>query len=73
MIFLKYWIVSILFDLLTSEKIALSLIRKLISSKLAAKGIKRSKILRWFKKCVELLGQEVTKDFFSVPKKSDFL
>jgi hypothetical protein len=36
-----------------------------ISSKLGAKGIKRSRILRWFKKCVELLHQEVPKDFFS--------
>ncbi len=72
-IFLKYWMVSIIFDLLTSEKIAPFLIRKLISSKFAAKGIKRTKILRWFQKSVELFGQEVTKDFFSVPKKSNFL
>jgi hypothetical protein len=33
--------------------------------KLGAKGIKRNGILRWFQKCVELLRQEVPKDFFS--------
>jgi hypothetical protein len=38
---------------------------KKISSKLGAKGIKRSEILRWFQKCVELMRQEVPKDFFS--------
>ncbi len=32
---------------------------------MGAKGIKRSGILRWFQKCVELLRQEVFKDFFS--------
>jgi hypothetical protein len=47
-----------------------------------AKGIKRSRILRSFQKCVELLRQEVPKDFFSekrffakifqVPKNSVF-
>jgi hypothetical protein len=31
---------------------------------MGAKGIKRSEILRWFQKCVELLRQEVPKDFF---------
>jgi hypothetical protein len=35
------------------------------SSKLGAKGIQRSGILRYFKKSVELLRQEVPKDFFS--------
>jgi hypothetical protein len=34
-------------------------------SKLGTKGIKRSRILRWFQKCVELLRQEVPKDLFS--------
>ena len=38
---------------------------KKISSKLGAKGIKRSEILRWFHKCVELLRPEVPKNFFS--------
>ncbi len=56
---------------------------KKISSKLSMQGIKRSGILRWFQKCVELLRQEVPKDFFSekqffckifqVPKNSAFL
>ncbi len=64
--FLKYWTVSILFDLLTSNKIAPSHIRaEKNSSKLGAKGIKRSRILCWFQKCVELFRQEVPKDFFS--------
>ncbi len=36
-----------------------------ISSKLGTKGTKRSGIFRWFQKCVELLRQEVPKDFFS--------
>ncbi len=36
-----------------------------MSSKLGAKGNKRSGILRWFQKCVELLRQKVSKDFFS--------
>ncbi len=39
--------------------------RKKISSKLGVQGIQRSGILRWFQKCVELLRQEVAKDFFS--------
>ncbi len=38
---------------------------KKISSKLGVQGIKRSGILRWFQKCVELLHQEEPKDFFS--------
>ncbi len=38
---------------------------KKISSKLGVQGIKRSGILRWFQKCVELFRQEVPKDFFS--------
>ncbi len=38
---------------------------KKISSKLAVQGIKKSGILRWFQKCVELLRQEVPKDLFS--------
>ncbi len=38
---------------------------KKISSKLSTKGIKRSGILRWFQKCVELLCQEVHKDLLS--------
>ncbi len=56
---------------------------KKISSKLGVQGIKRSGILRWFTKFVELLRQEVSKDFFSeksffwkifqVPKNSVFL
>jgi hypothetical protein len=56
---------SILLYLFTSKKIATSLVRieKKISSKLGAKGIKRSKILRWFQKCVNLLGQEFPKIF----------
>ncbi len=37
---------------------------KKISSKLGVQGIKRSGILRWFQICVELLRQEVPKDFF---------
>jgi hypothetical protein len=42
------------------------------SSKLGAKGIKRSGILRFFQKCVDILHQQ---DFFSekVPEKSVFL
>ncbi len=43
---------------------------KKISSKLGTKGVKRSGILRWFQKCVELLRQEVPKDFF--PRKMIF-
>ncbi len=38
---------------------------KIIFSKLGTKGIKRSRIVRWFQKCAELLCQEVPKDFFS--------
>ncbi len=38
---------------------------KKISSKLGVQGIKRSGILRWFQICVELLRNEVPKDFFS--------
>jgi hypothetical protein len=38
---------------------------KKVSSKLGAKGIKRSGILRWFQKCVEFLRQEVPKYLFS--------
>ncbi len=34
-----------------------------ISNELGAKGIKRSLILHWFQKCVDLLRQEVSKDF----------
>ncbi len=41
-----------------------------MSSKLGAKGIKRSEIFRWFQKCAELLRQEVPKDFF--PEKQFF-
>ncbi len=37
---------------------------KKISLKLGVQGIKRSGILHWFQKCVELLRQEVPKDFF---------
>ncbi len=36
-----------------------------ISSKLGVQNIKRSGILRWFKKCVDLLRQQVPKDLFS--------
>ncbi len=36
---------------------------KNISSKLGVQGIKRSGILRWFQKCVELLRQEVLQNF----------
>ncbi len=38
---------------------------KIISSKLGVQGIKRSGILHWFQKCVELMCQKVPKDFFS--------
>ena len=64
---MKYWTVSILFDLLSSEKSRATPYKswKKISSKLGVQGIKRSGILRWFQKCVELLHQEVPKDFFS--------
>ncbi len=51
--FFKYWTVSILFYLFTSKK-------------LGAKGNKRSRILRWFHECVDLLGQEVSKFFFRI-------
>ena len=37
---------------------------KKISSKLGAKGIKRSRILGWFKKWVELLRQEIRSHTF---------
>ncbi len=65
--FFKYWAVSILFDLLTSQKNSTIPHKswKKISSKLDAKGIKRSGILRWFQNYVELLHQEVPKYFFS--------
>ncbi len=58
---------SILFELLTSKTTALPLLRvkKKISSKFGVQGIKRSGILRWFQKCVELLRQKVPKDSFS--------
>jgi hypothetical protein len=38
---------------------------KKFSSKLGVQGIKRSGILRWFQKWVELLRQEVLQNFFS--------
>jgi hypothetical protein len=54
------------------KKVALPLIRveKKISSKLGVQGIKRSRILPLFQKCVELLRQEVPKDF---SQKNNFL
>ncbi len=57
---------SILFDFLTSKKIASSLIRvfKKYSSKLDAKGIERSWILLWFQKCVKLFHSRNSQRFF---------
>ncbi len=54
--FLKYWMVSILFDLLSTEKSSFAPDKnwKKISSKLAVQGIKRSGISRWFQKCAEV-------------------
>ncbi len=63
--FLKYWTVSTLFELFKKNSTVPYQNWKKISLKLGAKGIKRSGILRWFQKCVELLRQEVPKDFFS--------
>jgi hypothetical protein len=66
--------VSILFDLFTSKKIAPTLIRvekKFLINWAQREVIKRNRILRWFKKCVDLLHQEVPKDFFSL--KNSFL
>ena len=65
--FLKYWSVSILFELLTSKKSSAAPYKswKKISSKLGVQGIKRSGIFRWFQKCEELLCQDVPEDFFS--------
>ncbi len=58
--------VSVLCDLLTSKKIAPSLIRvEKIFFKIEHKGYQKKQILRWFKKCVELLRQEVPKDLLS--------
>ncbi len=48
--FLKYWKVSIFFDILSSEK----RVERKISFKLGVQGIKRSGILRWFEKCAEV-------------------
>ncbi len=45
-----------LFDLLSSEKSSPLQELKKVSSKLGIQGIKRSGILRWFKKCVEVSG-----------------
>ncbi len=55
--FLKYWMASILFDLLSSEKSSTAPHKswKKISSKLGIQGIKRSGILHWFQKCEEVL------------------
>jgi hypothetical protein len=56
--FLKYWTVSILFDLLSSEKSGAARYKswKKISSKLGVQGIKRRGILCWFQKCAEFLS-----------------
>ena len=65
--FLKYWTVSILFDLFTFEKSSAAPYEswKKISSKLGVQSIKRSGILRWFQKCAEVssLAKE-RKNFF---------
>ncbi len=56
-VFFEIWIVSILFDLLSSEKSCTAPYKswkKKNSSKLGIQGIKRSGILRWFKKCAEV-------------------
>jgi hypothetical protein len=61
--FFKYWSVSILFELLTFKKTTPSLIR--VVKNFFVQDIKKSRISRWFQKCVELLRQEVPKDLFS--------
>jgi hypothetical protein len=64
-VFLKYWTVSILFDLLSFEKKSTAPYKswKKISSKLAVQGIKRNGILRWFQKCGEVLSLAKGKKF----------
>ncbi len=54
--FLKYWTVSISFDILSSEKSSTAPYKswKKISSKLAVQGIKRNWILGWFQKCAKV-------------------
>ncbi len=54
--FLKYWTVSIIFDLLSLEKSSAAPYEnwKKISSKLAVHGVKRSGILRWSQKFGEV-------------------
>ncbi len=66
--YFKYWSVSILFDLLASKKTAPSLIRdeKKISSKLGAKGIKKSgKFCAYFKNVQNSYVKKFPKIFFS--------
>ncbi len=72
--FFKYWKVTILFDLFTSKKIAPSLISWISFSKLGALHMvsKEGGILRWFQKCIDLLRQEVLKDFFLKCLKNQF-
>jgi hypothetical protein len=63
--FLKYWTVSILFDLFSFEKNSTVPYKswKKISLKLAVQGIKRSGILRWFQKCAEVSSLAKGKNF----------
>ncbi len=70
---LKYWKVSILFYLLSFEKSSTAPYRgwKKNSSKLGVQGIKRSGILRWFKKCAEVLSLAKGKNF--VTERLNFL
>ncbi len=62
---MRYWTVSILFDLLSSEKSSAAPYKswKKISSKFDVQSIKRSGILRWFKKCAEVSSLEKGKIF----------
>jgi hypothetical protein len=66
-VFLKYWTVSILFDLSSLEKSSPNPHKmwKKISSKLGVQGIKRSGILHWFKKSAEVTSLAKGKTFFS--------
>ncbi len=72
--FLKYWTVSILFDLLSFEKSSAAPYKswKKISSKLAVQGIKRSGILRWFQKCGEVSSLAKGEKNFTEKLKSFF-
>ncbi len=70
--FLKYWTVSILFNLLSSEKSSASHYKSCekISLKLGVQGIKRSGILRWFQKCAEVSSLAKGEKFY---RKTEFL